>query len=253
MTPAHDPEATRARILDAAEAAFSGAGFPGARVDAIARSAGVNKRMLYHYYGNKAGLYSAAIDRLVRRVFDKMEHALSEAEFGDPVSAVTSLLETFFDVAYTEPHYVKLFAREAADEWQGAAALECEDHSKVTTEAMHTLFERVVPVLRRGMVQGVLRADLEPGMVSILVVLLCRSFLLMLPQLDAYHPVALQEPEGLSWAKRHIVTLLLDGLRARTPLQANDASPLPADADSGACDARALTSDGGTGPGGTPA
>lgn len=224
MAPAHDPEATRARILDAAEAAFSSAGFPGARVDAIARAADVNKRMLYHYFGDKAGLYSAVIARLVRRVFDKMEHALSEAESDDPVAAVTSLLETFFDVAYTEPNYVKLFAREAADDWQGTAALERGEH-KVIAEAMHTLFERVIPVLRHGMAQGVLRDDLEPGIVSILVVLLCRSYLLMLPQLDVYHPVPLQEPEGLAWAKRHIVTLLLDGLRARTHAQGQGEAP----------------------------
>jgi TetR/AcrR family transcriptional regulator len=244
MTPAHDPEATRARILDAAEDAFSGAGFPGARVDAIARSAGVNKRMLYHYFGDKAGLYSAVIDRLVRRVFDKMEHALSAAEFGDPVSAVTFLLETFFDVAYTEPHYVKLFAREAADEWQGIAALEREEHARVITEAMNALFERVVPVLRRGMAQGVLRADLDPGMVSILVILFCRSYLLMLPQLDAYHPVPLQEPEGLAWAKRHIVALLLEGLCAR-PSPAK-CSPLPLSGDAG--DAMGAAGDAGWNP-----
>jgi TetR/AcrR family transcriptional regulator len=225
MTPAHDPETTRARILDAAEAAFSSAGFPGARVDAIARAAGVNKRMLYHYFGDKTGLYSAVIGRLVRRVFDKMERALSEAESGDPVSAITYLVEAFFDVAYTEPHYVKLFAREAADDWQGTAALERGEHAKVIAEAMHTLFERVIPVLRRGMAQGMLCDDLEPGMVSILVLLLCRSYLLMLPQLDTYLPVRLQEPEGLAWAKRHIVILLLDGLRARTPAQ--DEAPPP--------------------------
>ena len=219
MTPAHDPETTRTRILDAAEAAFADVGFPGARVDAIARLAGVNKRMLYHYFGDKAGLYAAVLDRLVRRMFEKMERALSEAEFGDPVSAVTSLLETFFDVAYTEPHYVKLFAREAADDWQGISALQHGERAQVIDEAMHTLFERVVPVLRRGMAQGILRDDLEPAMVSILALILCRSYLLMLPQLDAYHPVHLQESEGLAWAKRHIVTLLLDGLRARTPVQ----------------------------------
>jgi TetR/AcrR family transcriptional regulator len=52
-----DPERTRARILAAAEKEFSAKGFAGARVDAIAKRAGINKRMLYHYFGNKEGLF----------------------------------------------------------------------------------------------------------------------------------------------------------------------------------------------------
>ena len=58
-----DPEQTRARILQAALAQFSAKGFAGARVDVIARQAGVNKRMLYHYFGHKADLFRAVLRR----------------------------------------------------------------------------------------------------------------------------------------------------------------------------------------------
>lgn len=56
-----DPDRTRRRILAAALAEFSAKGFAGARVDAIARRARGNKRMLYHYFGNKADLFSAVL------------------------------------------------------------------------------------------------------------------------------------------------------------------------------------------------
>lgn len=56
-----DPERTRRRILAAALAEFSAKGFAGARVDAIARRAKGNKRMLYHYFGNKEALFSAVL------------------------------------------------------------------------------------------------------------------------------------------------------------------------------------------------
>jgi TetR/AcrR family transcriptional regulator len=56
-----DPERTRRRILRAALAEFSAKGFAGARVDAIARRARGNKRMLYHYFGNKEALFSAVL------------------------------------------------------------------------------------------------------------------------------------------------------------------------------------------------
>jgi AcrR family transcriptional regulator len=56
-----DPARTRRRILAAALAEFSAKGFAGARVDAIARRTRGNKRMLYHYFGNKAALFAAVL------------------------------------------------------------------------------------------------------------------------------------------------------------------------------------------------
>ena len=56
-----DPDRTRRRILAAALAEFSAKGFAGARVDAIARRARGNKRMLYHYFGNKEALFTAVL------------------------------------------------------------------------------------------------------------------------------------------------------------------------------------------------
>ncbi len=56
-----NPERTRERILAAALKEFAAAGFAGARVDRIARRAAVNKRMLYHYFGDKNGLFRAVL------------------------------------------------------------------------------------------------------------------------------------------------------------------------------------------------
>jgi len=47
-TTARNPGRTRGRILDAALKEFTAHGFAGARVDAVARRADINKRMLYH-------------------------------------------------------------------------------------------------------------------------------------------------------------------------------------------------------------
>ncbi len=50
---------SRVRILEAAVREFSRVGCAGARVDTIAREAGVNKQLIYHYFGDKNGLYEA--------------------------------------------------------------------------------------------------------------------------------------------------------------------------------------------------
>ena len=61
-TPVRDPEKSRARILQAARDEFARHGLGGARVDRIAKVAGLNKRMLYHYFGNKDDLFSAVLE-----------------------------------------------------------------------------------------------------------------------------------------------------------------------------------------------
>jgi AcrR family transcriptional regulator len=62
MVTKRDPDRTRTRILEAARVEFAAVGGAGARVDRIAAAAGVNKRMIYHYFGSKEGLYAALLD-----------------------------------------------------------------------------------------------------------------------------------------------------------------------------------------------
>ncbi|KAA0685333.1 TetR family transcriptional regulator [Neorhizobium sp. P12A] len=57
-----DAERTSAAILAAATKEFSERGYGGARIDAIAARANINKRMLYHYFGGKDALYVAVLE-----------------------------------------------------------------------------------------------------------------------------------------------------------------------------------------------
>lgn len=65
-----NPDETRHRLLMAAAEELVSLGIGGIRVDRLAARAGVNKRMIYHYFGNKDGLcawaLSAQIDILER-------------------------------------------------------------------------------------------------------------------------------------------------------------------------------------------
>jgi TetR/AcrR family transcriptional regulator len=67
-TRVRDPEGTKRKILAAALQEFSAKGIDGARVDAIAARAGVNKQLLYYYFGSKDGLFRAVLrERLAAR------------------------------------------------------------------------------------------------------------------------------------------------------------------------------------------
>lgn len=63
-----DAEATRARILSAAVSEFAAHGYAGGRIDRIAKDAESNVRMIYAYFGNKSGLFDAALAEAIVRM-----------------------------------------------------------------------------------------------------------------------------------------------------------------------------------------
>src|SRR4051794_14171774 len=81
-----DPERTSAAILAAAIAEFSEKGLGAARIDAIAERAGINKRMLYHYFGDKEALYARAL----REIYQGIRSAERELKLEslDPVAGI---------------------------------------------------------------------------------------------------------------------------------------------------------------------
>ncbi|HEY5298337.1 MAG TPA: TetR/AcrR family transcriptional regulator [Verrucomicrobiae bacterium] len=101
---ARNPDRTRGRILSAALAEFAAQGFAGARVDVIARRAAINKRMLYHYFGDKEGLFKAVLRRKVAE-----RRAWGENLSSDPAER----LPFWFKTAFDDPNWIRLLAWEA--------------------------------------------------------------------------------------------------------------------------------------------
>src|SRR5437667_10962453 len=60
-------------ILAAAALEFAARGFAGARVDRIARRAGVNKAMLYYHFKSKERLYRTLLRRMFRTAAERLE------------------------------------------------------------------------------------------------------------------------------------------------------------------------------------
>ena len=90
-----DPERTSASILAAAVTEFTEKGYAGARIDAIALKSGVNKRMIYHYFGDKDGLYLAVLESAyvgIRELEAKLQ--LTDLE---PVQAIERLIDFTWD------------------------------------------------------------------------------------------------------------------------------------------------------------
>ena len=118
---AESPNPARQKILDAASRAFAEEGFAGARVDEIARRAGVNKAMLYYHVGDKRALYNEVLNRNFGRIENALEEGLPhEGSASDRLRAVITIVER---AIAANPDHPRIVLREFAS---GAANLPAE-------------------------------------------------------------------------------------------------------------------------------
>jgi TetR/AcrR family transcriptional regulator len=104
-----DSEATRDAILGAAERIFAEEGLEGARTDAIAAAAGVNKALLYYYFRSKEGLYRAVLEGYVAD-FNRQALELLSSQ-GSARSLLVRYINLHFDFIAAHRHHGPLFQR----------------------------------------------------------------------------------------------------------------------------------------------
>ena len=154
-----DPEKSRANILQAARTEFARSGLGGARVDQIAKMAGINKRMLYHYFGNKDDLFCAVLEANYAHKRDS-EKAL-ELEQEEPVEAIRKLIALTWDYYLQYPEFLTLL---------NSANLHQAKHLKKSTEIrkMHTPFVSMIKgVLDKGVSQKIFKKNVDPAQLYI--------------------------------------------------------------------------------------
>src|SRR3954447_4026536 len=105
-----EPEKTRSAILKAAVHEFASEGVAGARTDAIARAAGVNKALLYYYFRDKESLYGAVLDGVFAGLAVRVGAALDSSL--PPREKVLAYAGAHFDYIASSPLYPRLVFRE---------------------------------------------------------------------------------------------------------------------------------------------
>jgi AcrR family transcriptional regulator len=203
-----DPQRTRQQILDAATAAFAEKGLGGARVDAIARQAGTNKRMLYHYFGNKEGLFRAAIERVYAQICVAAEQV--DLEGDDPEAAMRELVDFVWTYYRKHPEAITLLNSEnlhKARHIRGSAALAALQPPFVAT---------IAGLLQRGAATGRFRSGIDPVQLYISIAGLCYFYLSNHHTLSVFFDRDLMRPATLQARRRHIQDLILDHLKAGT-------------------------------------
>lgn len=108
---------TRDQLLQTAIKLFSAAGYDGASVNDIVQHAGVSKRMVYHYFQNKALLYQEALFYAFTALAKLENQAVTEAE--DLEHAVKNLVRVYFEFPRAHPNFSRLLRWENLNDGKG--------------------------------------------------------------------------------------------------------------------------------------
>src|ERR1700739_3250152 len=200
-----NPKATRQRLLTAARREFAHSGLAGARVDEIAARAGVNKQLVYHYFGDKDALYLAVLEW----VYEEIRAAERELNLEGlpPERAIRKLIESSFDHLAAHPDFILLLNDE-----NRAGARHVRGSRKL--EAMHSpLVNLVGKILKEGVREGIFRRGINPVHLYISIAGLSYFFFSNTPTLSAIFGTDLTSPAARRARRRHVVDLVLQALR----------------------------------------
>jgi TetR/AcrR family transcriptional regulator len=161
------PEESRTAILKAAAHEFAEHGIAGARTDAIAREAGVNKALLYYYFEDKETLYGSVLENafsgLKSKVFQVLDGPLP------PRDKILAYVGAYFDFIASNQLYPRLMQREMMRAREG----ESQHFEKMVKAYIQPIFVRVSQVLQEGIAGGQFRPvkpeHFVPSMVAMIV------------------------------------------------------------------------------------
>jgi TetR/AcrR family transcriptional regulator len=159
-----DREASRERLLQAAIKEFSAKGYSGARVDAICRSSRSNPRMLYHYFGDKDGLYVAVLESVLGEL--RREELKLEVDHVGPLDGMMQLFHFVHDHFGRHPELINLLSGE------NLLRARFLGRSVKTPIVSSPLIELIDRLLARGAREGVFRSGIDPLQLYVMLVAL---------------------------------------------------------------------------------
>jgi AcrR family transcriptional regulator len=232
-------DATKARLLSAAETEFAAKGFDGARLGNIARAAGVQQALIHHYFADKQGLYEEVLARglaaVTRESWDILSR-LAPAEVstkggprkklpavrprGAGRKAVRELAEAFVDVLvrFYSSHSALLAIVHhdmqvpspsgddagPADQDRAAATLD-----QVVRDSSRPVFEAVVRRIEELRSAGDVRADVDARQLCVSALSMACFPLQEARFLSALWPIDWRDPAVLESRKQEIVRTVL--------------------------------------------
>lgn len=149
MGEVRDAARTRAKILAAARDEFAARGFAGARVESIAKRAGLTKQLIYHYFPGKEALFEETLETK----YQQRRATLPEED------GPGELFRQRFRFAFEDPVWMRFLTWEAAEH---------AETGRITAEASRRAsVERLAKAIADRQARGELPADLPTDMIQL--------------------------------------------------------------------------------------
>lgn len=200
------PPGVKERLLAEALALFADRGYDGVAVDEIVLAAGVNKRMVYHYFGSKEGIYSAVLEEAYEGLRASEEKFFAPRKTrGNPRKAVHDLVGLYFEFLRTHPEFVRLLL------WEN---LQQGTHLGKTGPAVtkSPMLAHLQTLLDAGVADGSFRRGLDARQVLVSLIGLCLVYFSNRHTLTRTVGLDIAAPHALRRAVEASATVLLDGI-----------------------------------------
>ncbi len=195
------PEQTKAAILQAALVEFANLGLSGARTDAIAKSAGVNKALLYYYFHDKETLYGATLESVFAETAAKLSAVLDRPL--SPRQKLLAFAETYFDAVASNP----LFPRLVQQEMMRAGTGLSPHLLRIAEKYQRPVFAKVMRLFEEGIRAGEFRKidvfQFLPSMVAMIV-----HYFSSTPMMRAFMPGDPLSPERVAARRVAVLDLI---------------------------------------------
>lgn len=188
--------------MDAAERLFADKGYDATSLSEVGALAGVSRATPGYFFGSKAALYQAVLDRCFAEVRDAVRagraRALASAQSPDTILA--GAVSDYFDFLAARPNFVRLIEREAL----GGGGLLDAGHVSAGQEAL-------------AAISAELGLDDAPSgdaaQLLLSIISLCWFPLIHARTVAPAVGVGVEDAEDLERRKRHVISLVLHGLR----------------------------------------
>jgi AcrR family transcriptional regulator len=196
-----DPEWTKSQLLEAARLEFSEHGLSGARVNAIAARAGVNKQLLYYYFSDKETLYAEVLERAYAEI-RVGEQELDLASL-PPRAAMRRFIEFTFDYLVEHRYFVALLNDENVHKARHIT------NSRQIRGLHQRLRKTIGNTLDRGFADGTFKRRVDPIDLYISIASLCYFYHSNNYTLSAIFGRDLSVPAQIKRRRQHIIELVM--------------------------------------------
>jgi AcrR family transcriptional regulator len=193
------------RIMQAAAQEFTRTGIDGARIENIAREAGVTKQLVYHYFNSKAELYKTVIDDAAARCLDEL--MALDIDHLEPVEALTAFWYRVFDQYATWPELGQIILDENIHRGEHLTAR--NKHVRQTP----VLHQKIDHIIKRGQAAKVFKDDVNPCLFWAASIIIVTGCFVQGTTVSAALSLDLRTADGKAQWRQYSVKLILDLLR----------------------------------------